>query len=435
MNRGKRLRETGGPVPEEPSQDQRGRGRTATVHTGRAVPARGRRPPPGKRCLTPLVLSSLALLTLTGSTVAGIEAAPATPRKSGSVRTLSADPAGIRAASSFRCAATGSAATSQTDVTGAVANGSADDSAAIQNAINAASQRGGGIVTLPAGTFLIDSHLVLRNNVGLKGAGAATVIKAGPGFLSTPGPGGGYPLISTAGASNTTISSLTADQSGDILDANTATRLSSYAVEGRDSSNVVVSGVYVRNPFTYSIAMVGSVNFCIDHSDVQAGTSSKYSQLDGIHILDSSSGQVINNVIQAGDDGLAAHTMGAPVHDVLFANNEVRGGSGTSGLQLAAGAFAIYDIKVEDNDFYGTLLGIHTGYYGPDTGSVHNVVISGNYIHDLTLGQQSPAISIVDPGRPGSVGNITVTGNRTCNAGPITVQPRPGNTVTGSTSC
>ncbi len=337
-------------------------------------------------------------------------------------------------ASSFKCSATGSTATAEVPVQGAAANGSADDTAAIQNAINIAGQRGGGIVTLPAGTFMINGHLVMRNNVDLTGAGPSTVIRAGPSFLSTEGTGGGYPIISTAGASNTTISNLTADQSGDTLDANVPARLYSYVVEARSSSNVMVNNVYVRNPFTYSIAMVGSTDFCVENSNVQVSTGAKYDQLDGIHILDSNSGQVINNFVQSGDDGLAAHTMGAPVHDVLFANNKVHGGPGAGGLQLAVGGASIYNITVADNEFYGSLFGVHTGYYGDGVGNVQNVAISGNYIHDLLNGSQRPAIQIGDAGQSGSIQSVTATNNRICNTGPIEIQAGPGNAVQGTTA-
>lgn len=176
-------------------------------------------------------------------------------------------------------------------------------------------------MALPAGTFLVSSHLVLRSNVTLKGAGPATVIKAGPGFMAAQGPAGGYPVITTAGASNVTIADLTADQSAGTLSGNVPARLTGYAVEGRDSRNVVIDGVHVRNPFTYSFAMVASEDFCIENSTARAGSPGRYSQLDGIHILDSSAGRVLNNVVQSGDDGLIAHTIGAPVHDILYANN------------------------------------------------------------------------------------------------------------------
>jgi polygalacturonase len=213
-------------------------------------------------------------------------------------------------------------------------NGTSDDTNGIQRAINMASSSGGGIVALGTGTYLINGHLVMKNNVKLTGVGQRTIIKAGPGFLDNVGPDGGYPLITTAGASNVTIANLTADQSGNILNgnANPASRLSAYLLDLRNSHNVVASGVYTRDPFTYSIAVVGSSDFCVTHCNTQVATSGIYNQLDGIHVLDSNTGQVIQNRVDQrvgtdGDDGLVAHTITAPVYDVLYAGNAVRGGN------------------------------------------------------------------------------------------------------------
>jgi len=343
---------------------------------------------------------------------------------------------GMASASSFTCSAKGSSATALMKITDAIPNGSHDDFNAIQNAIDKAGRHGGGVVALPAGTFIINRHLVLKKNVKLTGVGPATVIKAGPHFMSTQEPGGGYSIITTAGAADTTIADLTADQSGNTLDGEVAGRLSGYVVEGRGSSNVVIDGVYIRNPFTYSIAMVRSTNFCVANSHTQvATTSGRYNQLDGIHILDSNSGEVINNFVQSGDDGLVAHTISASVYDVLYANNSVRGGSKAGGMQLAVGNFPIYGIKVEDNNFFGSGFGIHTGYYDNRTGSVSNISISGNYIHGLTQGKKSPAIEIGGFGGLGPIKHVTIANNRTCGVGTITVSPGPGNVVTGTTGC
>lgn len=336
---------------------------------------------------------------------------------------------------SIGCLATGSNATFRVSVIGVATDGSRDDSAPIQDAIDAAGRHGGGIVTLPAGTFMINSHLVLRNNVKLIGAGPATVIKAGPEFLSSQGPGGGYPIISTAGASNTTISDLTADQSGNTLNADDAVRLTGYVVEGRNSNNLVVDGVYVRHPFTYSIAMVGSTDFCVERCNTLATTSNRYSQLDGIHILDSSSGRVIDNQVQSGDDGLVAHTIGAPVHNVVYADNKVHGGLTDAGMQLAVGDFPIYDIKIVNNSFVGSLFGIHMRYYDGRTGSVSNITITNNLIYNLAQGKRSFAINMVGASGLGAIKNITISGNRLCNAGPISVRRGFGNTVAGTTVC
>jgi polygalacturonase len=327
-------------------------------------------------------------------------------------------------------------------VTGINGNGTFDNTTVIQAAINAAGALpDGGIVSLPAGTFMINGHLVMQNNVKLTGVGPATVIKAGPNFLATEGTGGGYPIISTAGASNVTIANLTADQSGNTLNANVPTRLYSYVVEARVSTNVLVDNVTVINPFTYSIAMVGSSNFCVENSTVNASTTEGlYDQLDGIHIMDSNNGEVINNTIQSGDDGLAAHTMGAPVYNVLFANNVVFGGSGASGLQFAVQSpYPIYGITVKNNDIYGALIGIHTGYYGSTaTGSVYNIQLSNNYIYNLLDGTQSLSVQMGDSGQAGAIRDVAVSNTLICNAGAIEVQRGPGNTVSGTsttTSC
>lgn len=349
--------------------------------------------------------------------------------------------------SDYSCAATGATATRAVAPSGAVANGTTDNTSAIQKAIDAAASAGGGIVALPAGTFLIDGHLVLKNNVKLTGAGPDTVLKAGPGFLNSTGPEGGYPIVTTAGASNVTIANLTADQSGNTLDGNADPdgRLTAYLIDVRNSHNVVVDGVYTRNPFTYSIAVVGSNDFCVVHSNTLVATSGRYDQLDGIHVLDSSAGQVIDNHIDQGagtdgDDGLVAHSIGAPVHDVLYADNTVRGGDNGDGMQLAVGNYPVYNLTIRNNDFYDSPFGIRTGYYDTGTnGAVHNIAISGNHIRDLHPGRAFPnggnAIDIGDFGAIAPVTYITVTNNYTCSAGTITVVSGAGNTVTHNHAC
>jgi polygalacturonase len=347
--------------------------------------------------------------------------------------------------SDHACSASGASGTRLFPPSGLVANNIADNTKAIQTAINAASSAGGGIVTLPAGTFFINGHLILKNNVKLTGIGPATVLKAGLKFLDSTGPDGGYPIITTAGASNVTIADLTADQSGDVLNGNVnpASRLAVYLVDVRGSHDVVVDGVYTRNPFTYSIAVVGSSDFCVTHCNTRVATSGRYNQLDGIHVLDSNTGQVIDNYVDQrvgtdGDDGLVAHTIGAPVYDVLYANNTVRGGSGGAGMQIAVGNYPIYNLTIRNNDFYGSPSGIVTGYYGSGgNGAVHKVTITGNYIHDLRPDKAFPDDgNAIDIGRfRAPVTNIKVSNNSTCRAGIITVVNGLGNTVTQNRSC
>ena len=71
---------------------------------------------------------------------------------------------------------------------GAVGNGSTDDRAAIQGAIDAASADGGGVVYFTAGTYLINNALTLKRGVWLVGAAREhTALKAGGAFIMASG--------------------------------------------------------------------------------------------------------------------------------------------------------------------------------------------------------------------------------------------------------
>jgi polygalacturonase len=346
---------------------------------------------------------------------------------------------------------TGASATANFAPAGATPNDATDDLPAIQNAVDSASLAGGGVVSLAAGTFVLNGHLVMKSNVKLTGVGPATILQAGPGFMSTNGPNGGYPLITTNGAVNTTIANLTADQRGHILDGNVGSRLVAYLVDVRQSRNALVDGVYTRNPFTYSIAVVESSNFCVQNSNTRVETSGRYDQLDGIHILDSWDGHVSKNYVDQryngstdGDDGLVAHTIRGLTHDLIYSNNVVRGGSRGNGMQLADGNYSIYGLTIENNEFWGSPEGVRTGYYDEGIGVVHDIIVRGNDIHDLVPGIAFPnggnAIDFWAASHDGkssgsSPHHITVANNRVCNAGLIRVVAGAGNVVSGTTGC
>jgi hypothetical protein len=334
-----------------------------------------------------------------------------------------------------------------------VADGITDDFAGIQQDINDTAAAGGGIVTLPSGTLIVNGHLVLKSNVKLMGAGNAasstpTIIKAGPKFMDTTGPNGGYPIITTNGAINVTIANLVADQSGDTLNGNVGGRLAAYMVDIRSSSNALVDAISTRRPFTYSIAAVGSNRFCIRGSDTRVATSGLYDQLDGIHVLDSSFGDVdYNNVDQRyndstdGDDALVAHSIKGPTHDIAYVGNKARGGSRGDGMQIAVGNYPIYNLTIQNNEIYDSPEGIRTGYYDGETGAVHDITVGGstgtaNYVHDLRPGIAFPsggnAIWLFASPYNGGISYLTATYNTACNAGQIQVDPGIGMVVSNN---
>ena len=322
------------------------------------------------------------------------------------------------------CNVTGSTAGELRNVDGALGEDQVEDSSAIQRAIDQASRDGGAIVKLPAGTLYLDEPLVVKSNVALRGAGPDTVLKASSRFLETKGPYGGHPLITTDGASNVTIERLTADHSGDELDGNVSGRLNEYLVDVRHSKNAVVEQVTTRNPFTYSIAVVGSQDFCVFNNQTTAVSSGKYNQLDGIHITDSHSGLVAGNTVdqrrgEDGDDGLVTQTIGSPVYNVEFRDNDVRGGSHGSGMQLALGNHEIRDIQISGNHFWGSQNGIQTGYYG-GSAPVSDILISQNRFTDIP----GPAVIFT-----GELRNITVTDNAQCRSGGVEVEQGESNRI------
>ncbi|WP_337059691.1 glycosyl hydrolase family 28-related protein [Kineococcus sp. G2] len=330
--------------------------------------------------------------------------------------------------------ATGATAKTVFAPSGITAGDAVDDTRGIQAAIDRAGAAGGGVVPIPSGTYVIDGHLQMRDGVQLDGAGRTTVLKAGPRFLQTEHWFGGYPLVTTTGAKNVTISDLSTDASGDVLAAAALpNRLTQWMVDVRRSSNVLVERVHTRNPFAYSIGVIGSKNFCVKNSSTLGPQVDHYNQLDGIHINTSSFGDVVGNVVDqgirtGGDDGLVAHAQFGDVHDVRYVANKVRGGDRGSGLQLAftkPGA-RVYNITVQRNEFYGARWGgVRTGTYGSGVVNLSNVQIGGaglgNWFHDGT----GNAVNLI-----GAVNGITVSGNRACRLGTYVVKTGQGNTIT-----
>ncbi|KUM35497.1 glycosyl hydrolase family 28-related protein [Arthrobacter sp. EpRS71] len=328
--------------------------------------------------------------------------------------------------------ATGSSSTSIYNVT-ATPNDAIDDTQNIQGRINAAGAAGGGVVKIPAGTFLINGKLLMMSNVKLEGVGPATVLKAGPSFTSNTGPAGGYPLVTTGGADNTTLSNFTADQSGDTLNGNVPGRLNEYVIDVRDSINSLVQGVHTRNPFTYSIAFVGGTKWCVKDSDTQSATNGKYVELDGIHAMNTSVGDIVGNVVDQrigtdGDDGIAVHTYGdEDVHDIRIANNNVRGGRHGAGIDLAGGSGTVYNINLTGNTVWGSPRGLHDAYYD-GTKQIHHIQIVGNIFRDNDIKTLGGAVDFERP-----VTYVTMTDNTACNSGDYRLPAGTGNVNAGNT--
>lgn len=89
---------------------------------------------------------------------------------------------------------------------GATGDGTTDDSAAIQSAIDAANTAGSGIVMLAANTYALAETLTMKSNVKLCGVGDASVLKATGALNSASGL-----IMATASSSRFEICDLTID--------------------------------------------------------------------------------------------------------------------------------------------------------------------------------------------------------------------------------
>ncbi|MFC3770440.1 glycosyl hydrolase family 28-related protein [Paenibacillus sp. GCM10012303] len=127
---------------------------------------------------------------------------------------------------------------------GALGDGTTDDTASIQAAINMASTRGGGTVCVPGGTYMISSPLVMASRVMLHGEGEASVIKA----FATSGWGSTYlyrGMIDMVGVQYGALKDLCLHQNGSArIPANGL----SYAVLVNASSDLVIDNVSFIDP-------------------------------------------------------------------------------------------------------------------------------------------------------------------------------------------
>ncbi|MDO4777864.1 MAG: right-handed parallel beta-helix repeat-containing protein, partial [Cardiobacteriaceae bacterium] len=119
-------------------------------------------------------------------------------------------------------------------------DGKTDDTAAIQKAINAVAEKGGGIVEIPAGTYLVDGtkNVVMKSNVIVRMADD-TVLKTIPNDQPT------YAIFRVQNVEN--VHFLGGTLVGDRYEHGTTEGQSGWGVQIYSSRNVVVENVVARD--------------------------------------------------------------------------------------------------------------------------------------------------------------------------------------------
>jgi hypothetical protein len=348
------------------------------------------------------------------------------------------------------CAQPGQAAVTgatNTTVRATIGAPSGDMAPAIQRAINSASAAGGGIVQLGVGTYRLDSRLTMASDVELEGSGADRTT------LQTEVANTG--VITTGGASNTTIADLTADQNGQNLNSSSGGGNPAYyevMIDG--GTNNIVQRLRIINPVNYMMDEDDNASaFCVrGNTIIVNGAESKYSDnayanLDGIHIDGGTDGDVLGNYVDErengatdGDDALVAQSYTANQSSVEFIGNVARGGNNGDCMQFALGPDSIANDTVSGNELWGCPFGVRTGGYA-SSGSITDTAISGNNIHDLVAGHGTNG-SFPGGGNAIELGGFlssgqssssdSVTGNFVCSAGDVV--PESGVSVSGTIS-
>ncbi len=168
---------------------------------------------------------------------------------------------------------------------GAVGNGIADDTAAIQAAITAATT-GGGIVFFPAGIYAVSAKLSVSSNTYLIGSGpGGTTIKLTSSLADE--------LIAAASATDWGVSSLTIDVNNNITGLH-------GAITASLSTNTIVNNVEIKHITTFGVNFNGMTRFritgCTISKDTKS-TSQNEAILVGVSAGASSNGFINGNIL------------------------------------------------------------------------------------------------------------------------------------------
>ena len=247
---------------------------------------------------------------------------------------------------------------------GATGNGTTDDTAAIQAAVNAANGSGGGIVYLGAGTFRIATSITMRANVELQGAGMGTTILLFDD-VATPG-------IVTTTVTPSATTALTAD-------------LNEYAATAALTSG---TGFAAGNTVMFTATGAASAGTWITRAGSVAGTTLTMEEPSPVSMLTSQSVQAQSVALQR-NITLRDFTMKAAgtttrvqlsyiqyVEDCLIEHVEFNTSGGT-GLEIVTGR----NVTVR-----GCIADSFTSNYGVGLIGVTNGIVTGCQIRNSRTG-------------------------------------------------
>jgi hypothetical protein len=263
---------------------------------------------------------------------------------------------------------------------GAVGDGSTDNTTAIQATINAASAAGGGIVSIPAGTYLC-GPLQMANSINLRLESTNTILRMlpldqYPGGSTNPANFiGGKNLHDVAVTGTGTIDGQGAPWWPHYKDTS-FNRPRMIALSG--CTRTLIQGVTLQNSPMFHIAVSGmqhmtvrGVTILAPASDdpVTPGHNTDACDIGGQHFL------IENCNVSVGDDNF---TCGGNTSDVLISHCTYGKGHGVSigsytGSNTKTGRVGVSNITVTDCTFTGTECGVRIKSDRDRGGIVQNI--------------------------------------------------------------
>lgn len=281
---------------------------------------------------------------------------------------------------------------------GAVGNGTTNDRAAIQSAIDAVSAAGGGVVNLPGTHTYLTGDLTLKSNVTLN-INANAILKESQtiahyahtqvfGRLKSgtipwnAWADNNYPLI-FAGPGTTNVAITGAGKIQMTYTGNDATSIIIHAIGFYQVSNFTISNITIDGGTMYNMAIRQS-----DHGVISGVTTSNPATLnsDGVSLANSQYIHVYNNNLTTGDDGIY----------VWASYNDPRGGTWWS----TASPIPTHDIEVDHNNVNVQCAGGCHGFLfinwtggAPDQSKVEVARVN---VHDNTFQATYPIGALID---------------------------------------
>jgi hypothetical protein len=320
---------------------------------------------------------------------------------------------------------------------GATGNGSSNDTAAIQDAINAAASAGGGVVEVPAGTYMIaaadSGGLQLASNVFLQIDSGATLK-----LLSAPGTAN---MIMISGANNCgIIGSGTIDGNRSVIGTNESIEL----VTAWGTTGAVIAGVTIQNSPGDGIYLNGypsAYGTPVSNVLIYGATITNNGRngmspdgCDGLIVRDCTfSNQVTANPM----NGIDCEPINnqAPGNYLIFHNSF----TGNSGGGIQSGADDSGDNATFTNMTYAFNTVSNNGNYGLEAQDGKGpVLIMNNKVSGTTASYEFGGYGIMTRGSNG-ISNVTIMGNTVTTSqsdgiylGSATASVCADNTVTGS---